>query len=1030
MPRAVILVGPPKTGSSHVQAFLANNQEFLESHGWQWPRSVDGGRAGAKSYANLVSALAGKACRSTIWKDAPTLVDAIVSLCHGRPSEIAAYQRPAQATLHRYSREFERAYKSRRSVVLSAEDLAYFDGDDPTSVGVRRSLRSLLSKFDDVTAVIVYRTPRAAAVQSTFTEELDWGWDGVELGARTPFSTWLFEKLHDGSLLQRAPWSSALNLARLADAYAASGYKIQLVSSSGAAEDGLDVSDVVACEVLGLPCTAGKATWSRYGDRRTYETRFDSVAFSAMMALQSSHGCVLANRHHPGRALQAAPGATEGQGHAKDTMRKIAAEVPRLLVEGATKRCSDLGALETFFARFEDASLLARYGGEILHWHGRRNGSAPRMFCELDTSREATRAALQRMAQRLGYACAAPAASVSPPTAQSDPPAAGSTLAQPSVAMLQRELVRSRGVHHAAWFYGTLCSPAAHCHLLDGVASALGEATRRGAEFSVVLQTEEMAASVRRVSAADGACARPDAAPPTRATGAAGATAAPRMLYTLLTNPFAGERCCYRGTRDQPQGDVPPNRVLAQHLEALAVLPTRLAALMLLLPYDDARPPIPGYLDVASAVERLPFGASLRTLPNNTLGSYGMYLHAFASTRGWYEYYLFAEDDYTPVAAHFDTTLIRLYRATFGNVAAGCIAGVLQGRPVEPHSPFALHLESSHIMSAAGLTQLYAHVYTERKWNGSTASLMIALAKGQATERRASDYGRGPVRSSGTYYGNLQLGFGKLLHEAGVDVRDWSAAYRTPYWNHHQLVDWTGPMHRFSVPMERVLIAPVQWLYPVRLKQCCAGVDCDTVDAAAADVCATSRQSADPDACCQRRSRTHPPDPSLRWLRQKWSLPPRALAVATNASADCRLMLVDGRVVAAAAAATSASNRATEPPVAPRDARASRRNPPKEVRTPRREPPRRQSHGWLNWLFGAGSRRFQQRRCDLKGEELEGRDGVSSVGACESIATAGGRTNMGGFMFNSDKGRCHTYARGTPCAGAAPPGWVAYVSVS
>ena len=78
--------------------------------------------------------------------------------------------------------------------------------------------------------------------------------------------------------------------------------------------------------------------------------------------------------------------------------------------------------------------------------------------------------------------------------------------------------------------------------------------------------------------------------------------APPRVLYTLLANPFSGERCCYTGTNDRPQGDmVPAARVLSLHLEALAALPSRLAALIILLPYGDARPPIPGYLDIAAA---------------------------------------------------------------------------------------------------------------------------------------------------------------------------------------------------------------------------------------------------------------------------------------------------------------------------------------------------------------------------------------------------------------------------------------------
>ena len=93
-PRAIVLVGPPKTGSTHVQSFLEANADELRNFGWQWPRAIDGGRAGAKSFANLVGALSNRTCRSQdAWTSAPTLVDAILGRCHGRPEEVAEYKR-------------------------------------------------------------------------------------------------------------------------------------------------------------------------------------------------------------------------------------------------------------------------------------------------------------------------------------------------------------------------------------------------------------------------------------------------------------------------------------------------------------------------------------------------------------------------------------------------------------------------------------------------------------------------------------------------------------------------------------------------------------------------------------------------------------------------------------------------------------------------------------------------------------------------------------------------------------------------
>ena len=86
---------------------------------------------------------------------------------------------------------------------------------------------------------------------------------------------------------------------------------MQLISSAGAAQDGLDVTDVVACEVLGVRCAGGRATWSRYTRGRTYETKFDAVAHSAAVALPTLlRDARCSRRHGAGRSLQAAAGAS------------------------------------------------------------------------------------------------------------------------------------------------------------------------------------------------------------------------------------------------------------------------------------------------------------------------------------------------------------------------------------------------------------------------------------------------------------------------------------------------------------------------------------------------------------------------------------------------------------------------------------------------------------------------------------------------------------------------------------------------
>ena len=79
-----------------------------------------------------------------------------------------------------------------------------------------------------------------------------------------------------------------------------------------------------------------------------------------------------------------------------------------------------------------------------------------------------------------------------------------------------------------------------------------------------------------------------------------------------------------------------------------------------------------------------------------------------------------------------------------------------------------------------------------------------------------------------------------LCAEAGVPMLDYSAAFRSPYWTHSQLVEWTaggleggagagsasegggGGERAPPLPMHRVLSVPVQALFLRRLKRCCA----------------------------------------------------------------------------------------------------------------------------------------------------------------------------------------------------------------
>ena len=139
--------------------------------------------------------------------------------------------------------------------------------------------------------------------------------------------------------------------------------------------------------------------------------------------------------------------------------------------------------------------------------------------------------------------------------------------------------------------------------------------------------------------------------------------------YVLLGNPFLHSR--NSPSAPEMNGPVAAANVLRLHLQQLGTTFTDLAAILLVMPQSPGPQPteeVPGYRNVTE----ISFGyvgvTPLELIPvgNNTLGSYGLYLHAFATTRGRFDYYIFCEDDYVPAIHFFDRALVNLHDVTFG----------------------------------------------------------------------------------------------------------------------------------------------------------------------------------------------------------------------------------------------------------------------------------------------------------------------------------------------------------------------------
>merc|ERR1719460_890353 len=80
---------------------------------------------------------------------------------------------------------------------------------------------------------------------------------------------------------------------------------------------------------------------------------------------------------------------------------------------------------------------------------------------------------------------------------------------------------------------------------------------------------------------------------------------------------------------------------------------------------------VTGYSNISHELSAMPISTEVLHLGNNTLGPYGMYMHAFEATRGRFDYYIYCEDDYVPARPHFDAAMVRMYEETFPRSSGG-----------------------------------------------------------------------------------------------------------------------------------------------------------------------------------------------------------------------------------------------------------------------------------------------------------------------------------------------------------------------
>lgn len=246
--RAVIHVGPPKTGTTHTQDWIVHNVDRLRAKGWAWPAPLPARMN--RTYQRGSSAL---------WGHTKDAIGLPLSLCGTVWKEVKGPRGPhlkpfvrdtngAKVVQQRWQEHFAHAAKAARNLLVSSEMFSLMALNNTSCEGpkpwllLRRMLQA--AGFNSFTVVTMVRTPLVSWLRSSYNQLASQG------KALKKFSQYATANYLSRSL--SSYFHKAFAFAR------AAGFDVQVVDLAGTAEAGLDETDVLACEVLGIKCSGGR----------------------------------------------------------------------------------------------------------------------------------------------------------------------------------------------------------------------------------------------------------------------------------------------------------------------------------------------------------------------------------------------------------------------------------------------------------------------------------------------------------------------------------------------------------------------------------------------------------------------------------------------------------------------------------------------------------------------------------------------------------------------------------------------------